>query len=323
MILTLRADSPLVRIYILRICICLSAARSQTVALTTASNDRPFFLRRLESVFARSFAILLILACILSAASVSASPVAVRYKEGVLHGFLVLSTLDGTPIAEGDLTQIPNGNRITSRLIFRFKDGSRQEETAIFSQRSYFRLISYHLVQKGPAFQHATEVSIACSTGRVTVQYTDDDGKEKTANERLKLPPDLGNGIVLTLLKNLPPDSPPIELSMVVATPKPRLVKLAISSPGKDPFTLAGAGREAQHYVVKVEIGGIAGLVAPLLGKQPPDGHIWILGGESPTFVKSESIAYLGGPIWRVELVAPVWPRPATPDSKNGSAETH
>ena len=253
----------------------------------------------------------------------SASPVAVRYREGLLHGFLVLSTLDGTPIAEGDLAQVPHGNRITSRLIFRFKDGSRQEETAIFSQRSYFRLISYHLVQKGPAFQYATEVSIACSTGQVTVQYTDDDGKEKTANERLKLPPDLGNGIVLTLLKNLPPDSPPIELSMVVATPKPRLVKLAISSLGKDPFTLAGAAHEAQHYVVKVEIGGIAGLVAPLVGKQPPDSHIWILGGESPTFVKSESIAYAGGPMWRVELVAPLWPRAATPDAKNGSGDKH
>lgn len=271
----------------------------------------------------RSFAILMIYACILSGTSVSASPVAVRYKEGLTHGFLVLSTLDGTALAEGDLTQVLHGNRITSRLIFRFKDGSRQEETAVFSQRSYFRLLSYHLVQKGPAFQHATEVTIASSTGQVTVNYTDDDGKEKTESQRLKLPPDLANGIVLILLKNLPPDSPPIELSMIVATPKPRLVKLAVSSPGKDPFSLAGASREAQHYEIKVEIGGLAGLVAPLMGKQPPDAHIWILGGESPTFVKSENIAFLGGPIWRTELVAPVWPRAATPDSKKGSTEKH
>src|ERR1700730_6268252 len=155
---------------------------------------------RLESVRTRSLMILLICGCILSAASASASPVAVRYKEGLLHGFLVLSTLDGTQIAEGDLTQVPHGNRITSRLIFHFKDGSRQEETAVFSQRNYFRLLSYHLVQKGPAFQHTTEVTIAPSVGQVTVNYTDDNGKEKTENERLKLPPDLSNGLVLTLL---------------------------------------------------------------------------------------------------------------------------
>jgi hypothetical protein len=259
----------------------------------------------------------------ISCASVSASPVVVRYKEGLLHGFLVMSTLDGTPIAEGDLTQVPEGNRITSRLIFHFKDGSRSEETAIFSQRGYFRLISYHLVQKGPSFQHATEISIATSKGQVTVQYTDDDGKEKIANERLKLPPDLANGLVLTLLKNLGPDPPPLEVSMVVATPKPRLVKLAISNQGKDPFSLAGSGCEALHYVIKVEIGGIAGLLAPWLGKQPPESHIWILGGESPAFVKSETLSYLGGPIWRTELVAPVWPKAEGPQPKNGGAEKH
>jgi hypothetical protein len=129
--------------------------------------------------------------------------------------------------------------------------------------------------------------------------------------------------VVLTLLKNLPPDSPPIEVSMVVPTPKPSLVKLAIRDAGKDPFSLAGARREAQHYVIKIEIGGLAGLLAPLLGKQPPDAHIWIEGGESPTFVKSETISYLGGPIWRTELVAPVWPKEVTTEPKNGRAEKH
>jgi hypothetical protein len=264
---------------------------------------------------------------VLGCASLSASPIAVRYREGILHGFVVLSTVDGNPLAEGDLTQIPQGNRITSHLVLRFKDGSLQEETATFSQRSYFRLLHYHLVQKGPAFQRATETSIDCASGQVTVQYTDNDGKEKTASERMKLPPDLANGLVFILLKNLPENVSSTELQMVVATPKPRLVKLAVSSAGKDPFSLAGGPREALHYVIKVEIGGLAGLVAPLVGKQPPDGHIWILGGDAPTFVKSESIAYLGGPIWRIELVAPVWPKSATPESapesppesKNGS----
>jgi hypothetical protein len=245
----------------------------------------------------------------------SAAPVEVRYKEGLLHGFLVLSTLDGTPIAEGDLTQVPHGNRITSRLTFRFNDGSRSEETAIFSQRAYFRLLSYHLLQKGPTFPHATEVTITPSSGQVTVNYTDDKGNEKTESERLKLPQDLSNGLVLTLLKNLGPEPPPLEVSMIVATPKPRLVKLAISNPGKDPFSLAGASREAVHFVVRVEVGGVAGLLAPLLGKQPPDSHIWIEAGESPTFVKSETLSYLGGPIWRTELVAPVWPKAATTKS--------
>lgn len=256
-----------------------------------------------------SAALLLVCGFILAATSAGASPVAVRHKEGVVHGFLVLSTLDGEHLAEGDLTQIPHGNQITSRLTYHFKDGSLQDETAVFSQRGNFRLITYHLVQKGPVFQHPTEVSIEASTGQVTVQYTEDDGKEKTITEHLKLPPDLANGLVPTLLKNLPDDAPPLEVSMLVATPKPRLVKLAINGQGKEPFSLAGAGREALHYSIKVEIGGLAGLVAPWIGKQPPDSQIWVLGGESPTFVKSETLSYMGGPMWRTELVAPTWPR--------------
>jgi hypothetical protein len=104
-------------------------------------------------VQARSIAVLLIGASILSAMPAGASPVVVRHREGMVHGFLVLSTLDGVRIAEGDLTQISNGNQITSRVTYHFKDGSLQDETTVFSQRGTFRLITYHLLQKGPAFK--------------------------------------------------------------------------------------------------------------------------------------------------------------------------
>jgi len=272
-------------------------------------------------VHSKLFAIILISACFLNGASVSAAPVAVRYKEGLIHGFLVMSTVDGTPIAEGDLVQVARGNRVTNHLVFRFKDGSRQEETTVFSQGGDFRLISYHLVQKGPAFKHATDETVTASTGEVTVRYTDDDGKEKVENAHLKLPPDLANGLVPTLLKNLPSGATQAEFSMVVAAPKPRLVKLVITGEGTEPFSLAGSGREATRYVVKVDIGGLAGAVAPILGKQPPDAHVWILGGEAPAFVKSEMPSYLGGPMWRLELISPVWPRTTTAEAKKEDVE--
>ena len=67
---------------------------------------------------------------------------------------------------------------------------------------------------------------------------------------------------------------------------------------------------------MKIAIGGIAGLVAPILGKQPPDIHLWILTDDVPAFVKSEGPLYMGGPIWRIELASPVWPQVPTADSK-------
>jgi hypothetical protein len=234
-------------------------------------------------------------------------PVAVRYPEGSVHGFLVLRTLDGTTLAAGDLTQLVAGDRVTIRLVFHFKDGSLHDEEAVFSQRERIRLLSDHLVQKGPAFSQPIEMAIDGASGRVTVRYVDDHGEQKVVVERLDLPADLANGIVPIVLKNVRPESLPSSVSMVVATPKPRLVKLHFAVAGEDSFSTGDVSHQATHFVVKVEIGGIAGLLAPLVGKQPPDSHVWLLGGEAPAFLKSEEPFYLGGPVWRIELVSPVW----------------
>ncbi len=271
----------------------------------------------------RILAILLISTGILSGVAASASPVAVRYKEGLIHGFLVLSKLDGEEIAAGDLTQVAHGDRVTTQLAFRFKDGSKQEETTVFSQHGNFRLISYHKVQKGPSFKNASDLSVNCATGQVTVHYTDNDGKEKEVNQHLALPPDLGNGLIPALLTNMPEGTSQIEIPMVVAAPKPRLVKLVVSAEGTEPFSLGGFSREARHYVAKIDLGGVAGVVAPMVGKQPPDSQIWILGGEAPVFLKSETLSYVGGPIWRTELASPDWPQASAADSKKGTDTKH
>ena len=149
-------------------------------------------------------------------------------------------------------------------------------------------------------------MTIDRASGRVVVRYTEKDGEQKVADERMELPADLANGMILTVLKNVG-NTPPPSLSMVVTTPKPRLVKLPLSVAGAESFSTGGTARKATHYVVKVELGGVAGLVAPLVGKQPPDSHVWVLGGEAPAFVKSEGPMFQDGPIWRIELVSPVW----------------
>jgi hypothetical protein len=151
-------------------------------------------------------------------------------------------------------------------------------------------------------------MTIDTASGQVNVHYTNADGEDKREAEHMDLPPDLANGMMIILLKNLGA-SAPATVSFVAATPKPRLVKLAISSAGTDAFAVAGTTRRATHFVVKVEIGGLAGVVAPLIGKQPPDSHVWILGGEAPAFVRSRAALYLGGPALHTELASPSWPR--------------
>jgi hypothetical protein len=164
--------------------------------------------------------------------------------------------------------------------------------------------LSDHLIQKGPSFKQPVDTLVDAVTSQVKVRYTEDNGKEKVITERPELPPDVANGLLFTLMKNVEPSVPRTTVSMVATTPAPRLVKLAIRPQGEEPFSIGNFHHKAMHYVVKVEIGGAAGWLAHLMGKQPPDTHVWVLGGKAPAFVKSEGPLYVGGPIWRIQLAS-------------------
>ena len=84
--------------------------------------------------------------------------------QGTYHGFLELLSQDGQVVAFGDSTQVVHGDRVTSQTTFTFKDGSIDEETAVYSQHRTFQLISDHHVQKGPFFPHPTEVFVDART---------------------------------------------------------------------------------------------------------------------------------------------------------------
>jgi hypothetical protein len=244
---------------------------------------------------------------LLRSGSASAEPVVVRHVEGLFHGFYSLRSPQGTVLANGDLIQEARGDRVTSRLVLHFEDGSLHDETAVFSQSGHFQLISHHLVQKGPAFERPLDMMIDCPSGHVTVRYRDDNGDEKVEDEHMELPRDLANGLIPILLKNVQRDALP-SMPVVAPTPKPRLVRVVMAVAGTDPFSIGGSTHKATHYVLKVDIGGIAGLLAPLMGKQPPDSHVWISEGEAPIFVRSQAPMFLGGPVWQLDLVGPVWP---------------
>src|SRR6202790_2909446 len=247
---------------------------------------------------------LLFCAAILQPNAVLADTVPVRHTEGLMHGFLVLRTLEGKAIADGQMTQDALGERVTTHLIFRFKDGSIYEDTTIFSQRGTFRLLSDTLIQKGPSFKQPVDTLIDASTGQVKIRYTGDKAQEKVVAERLELPPDVANGLLFTLVKDIKPSAPQTTVSIVAATPKPLLVKLAIRPLGEEPFTIGNFRYKAMHYVIKVEIGGVTGFLARLTGKQPADTDVWVLEGEAPAFVKLEGPLSVGGPIWRIQLAS-------------------
>jgi hypothetical protein len=245
----------------------------------------------------------LVVAVLLSA-NLRADPIRVRHPQGSAHGFVALKTMEGTRIATGDMTQMVHGNLVTSRLIFHFRDGSVDDDRTVFSQRGVFRLISDHHIQRGPSFPKPMDVFINAVTGQITSRSKDG----KTRQDHLDLPPDLSNGLPPNLLMNIPPSIAETKLSFVAPTEKPRLIHVAIKPVGEVPFTLGDTKRKAVDFVLHPELGGVVGMIAPMIGKQPADYHIWILSGDSPAFIREEGQFYEGGPIWRVEQISPTFP---------------
>jgi hypothetical protein len=70
---------------------------------------------------------------ILSSASTAAAvgEVAVRFIEGTTRGLLVLRALNGERLADGELIQRANRDRVESRL-FQFADGSLYDQATVF-----------------------------------------------------------------------------------------------------------------------------------------------------------------------------------------------
>jgi hypothetical protein len=239
-----------------------------------------------------------------------AAPIGVRLPEGNLRGFLVLRSGAGEPIAYGELNQKPGAGLITSRLLLHFKDGSVYDETATFSQREVFTLEAYRLVQHGPSFP-TTDVGFDRKSKRYQARIQEKKGgAEKSAAGELEMPADLYNGMALVLLKNLSPGAA-ATAQMAAFTPKPRLVKMHITEEKEDRVLLGGVAKKAIRYLVKLEIGGVAGVIASVIGKTPPDLRYWLVAGDVPAFVRFEGAMFLNGPVWRLELTTVDWPKAA------------
>jgi len=242
-----------------------------------------------------------------SIARPSAEPVQVRYLEGLTHGFLSLKTIDGKLLGSGDLIQTVRGNRVNSRLVLRYRDGSLSDETTVFTQQKQFRMLTDRLIQKGPSFKTPLEATLDRSRGLATVKYTNDKGEQKVEEEKIEFPEDLANGMLMPLAKNFIKGAIPESVSVIAITPKPMLIKVKFTNAGLEPFSFAGSRRAATHFVLHPDIGGLKGLAAKVFGKQPPDSHIWIADGEAPAFVRAATLIATDQPLSVIELSGPVY----------------
>jgi hypothetical protein len=109
------------------------------------------------------------------------------------------------------------------------------------------------------------------------------------------------------LLLNILPSTAETKISYVIPGTKPRVVRLSIKPTGSLAFMIGGMRRKGPDLTIHVELGGLTGVVAPIIGKEPPDYHIWLQSGTPPAFVREEGPLYEGGPVGRMEQISPTF----------------
>jgi hypothetical protein len=251
-----------------------------------------------HSFWSISIAMLLISSIVASAYS---ETIPVRFRQGSSHGFVALKTLEGVSIATGEVTQTVQGELVTSRFILHFLDGSVDDDRTVFTQRGTFRLVSDHHVQQGPFFPKPMDMLIEAETGQITSRTLDG----KVVQEHLDLPSDVSNGLPPNLIMNIQPSVAETKISYVAPGSKPRLVHLSIKPTETVSFKVGGIRRKATDFTIHVELGGVVGVVAPMIGKEPKDTHLWLQPGNPPAFIREEGQIYEGGPVLRMEQVSP------------------
>jgi len=267
-----------------------------------------FALKRGWIIGLSTICLCLVLAILLSARPDTAALVKVRFAEGLVHGFLVVHSLDGTLLATGDLRQVLRGGEVENRTGFHFKDGSLAEETVVYTQQRFFSVQTYQSVQHGPSFPEDMEASLERSSGKYHVKTkSHKNGEEKVLDGTLELPEDTYNGLIPVLAKNLPKGA--VEtVHMVVFTPEPKLIQVEMIPGGEQKLIVGDQSKAAIDYDLKPKLGTWLKFFATLTGRVPPDNHLWILADEVPAFIRFEGPFYLQGPIWRVDLTSPRWP---------------
>ncbi len=203
-------------------------------------------------------------------------PVRMRHPQGWAHGFVDVTTQEGKRIGVGDLLQRVNKREISSRLVLNFFDGSVDDETTVYTQDREMRLISDHHVQHGPSFPKPTDVLVDAAHSRVRTQ----DPSGKVTEAHFDMPADTYYGLASTVLMNRPPDTQQSKIAIVIGGEQPRLAHLISTPAGKKSYKLGGVQREAYEWIVHIDLGGVAKVVAPIIGKQPPEDHGRMVGGE-------------------------------------------
>lgn len=223
----------------------------------------------------------------------SSDAMAVRQLQRPFQQTMTVRADNGSVVAKGDFSQTVVGDTVTMHLMYRFLDGSTDEETTVYRQHGSFQLLRDHHVQQGPFFSKPFDFLVDASAKTTTSLSISSDGAVNVNTHDAKLPSDLANGFIGTLLLNSSSGTKAFTTTMMVPFNGGRLVHLRVSRDREQTFSTGGKNMKATVYRVHPDLGGFIGILAGLLGLKPKDVMVWISQGDDPVVIRT--VGQLGG----------------------------
>jgi len=213
--------------------------------------------------------------------------VALRYPQADLHGFPSMSDQSGKLIADGELTQKLEGDRLVVHAVWRFKDGRVAVEDDRLRFKPELAQDSFRWVERrGKA--SVLQIEVDFRTGKATVKHFNQ-GKPDTWNEKLDLPAGkvftgYSTALAVAQLRDeLAEKDARRELTFVAFTPKPRTVSLEISRQQGAHIRAAGRELAADLFTLHPKIPFPISLFAGA-----KDAHLWFTHSAPPALLRAE-----------------------------------
>ncbi|HEX7900218.1 MAG TPA: hypothetical protein VF950_20790 [Planctomycetota bacterium] len=234
--------------------------------------------------------------------------------EGAARGFPSLRRLDGGPLADGEIVQWIEKDRLHVRVRFAFGPDHAIEEKAVLRQEPLlvqeewsWRELKDGLVQR--------QYHVDFASGKAMAEKREE-GKLKRWSDKLDIVPGrtfagFGFSLAIKRLRDRLLRGEKIELLGVGFTPTPRVGALEVSYGGLDRMSMGGRRIQGERFVIHPKIPFPANVVM-----SAPDSRIWFVPPAPAGFLRSEApLAEPGDLVVRIDLLPGQESGPAEPTS--------
>jgi hypothetical protein len=222
--------------------------------------------------------------------------------EGEAHGFPVMRTLEGQPLAEGDFTQWLEEDRLHVRIRYDFDASHWIEERSVIQQEPSLVQERWTWVEmRDGAVERRFEVDFLA--GDATAEKRED-GELRRWSKHVDVEPGRAFAgaawaLAIKSVRSRLVDGEALEFQTVGFTPKPRAAKVEITHDGLDRLPMSGRTLAGDRFRIHAKIPWILEVFVDV-----PDSRIWLVHPAPAAFLRWEGpLAEPDDELVRVDLL--------------------